>query len=130
MSEAKTASERVRGGWRQWTSEEATEAISAWKASGEDVRTFATSRGISVGRLRRWEKRLAEDDAGTRVGFVEVVPEALRARDRRRDEDRDADAARLVLEARGVTLRVREDIDARRLAELVCALRGETSSTC
>jgi hypothetical protein len=49
-----------RSGWRQWTTDEARRVVSAWRASGLPLATFARKRGLCAERVRWWRKRLGD----------------------------------------------------------------------
>lgn len=62
MSEWDEAPER--GGWKQWTEEEARQTLAEWEESGSSLAAFAKKRGISSQRLSWWCKRLNKPGAG------------------------------------------------------------------
>ena len=65
----------VRGGWRQWTTEDGRRALSKWEASGLPLATWAKRHGIGTERLRWWKTRLAGPKAAAdeRPAFVPAV---------------------------------------------------------
>jgi hypothetical protein len=109
------------GGWTRyvglvrrdsrWSEVEAREALAAWRASGETALAFAASRGVSAQRLWYWQKRLAQSVEPEAVGFTEVRV--------------DHPARSVEIEYGPVRLRVRESIDAERVAAIVRALARE-----
>lgn len=60
----------TRGGWRQWTLDEARSALAEHARSGKSEAAFARDSGCSTQRLQYWRRRLAEID---RVHFAEVA---------------------------------------------------------
>ncbi|SRR6266487_4108312 len=96
------------GGWRQWTEEEGRAALAELARSGEGIVQFARSRGISMGRLAYWKKRLGEGPSGL-PAFVEVPLAA-------------AGRGQIEIAHEGVVVRVREDLDVEHLARIVEAL--------
>ncbi len=106
MGGMRTADGRRR--WRVWGEGEAREALAELSRSGESIVEFTRRRGISAQRIYYWKKRIAET-ASARPAFV-AVPLA------------SASAALIEIAVAGVTIRVREDVDAERLAEIVDVL--------
>lgn len=49
-----------RGGWKQWTPEQAKPVVAAWRASGVPLATYARSQGVSARRLSWWRDQLGE----------------------------------------------------------------------
>jgi transposase-like protein len=49
-----------KSGWKQWSAEEAREALRAWRDSGMSLNAFARRAGLSARRLSWWRKRLGE----------------------------------------------------------------------
>ena len=93
------------GAWRQWSETEARDALARFERSGETELAFARRTGISRQRLRYWRTRLAKT---AKPAFVAVaMPTA---------------APKIEIGVGEVVLRVREDLDATRLAEIVDAL--------
>jgi transposase len=97
-------------GSEAWDESEARRSLGELARSGESIAQFARRRRISAQRVYYWKKRLAETGtpafvavalAPARVGQIEIV-------------------------ADGVTIRVREDLDLQRIAEIVevAARRG------
>lgn len=91
--------------WRVWGEGEAREALAELSRSGESIAEFTRRRGISAQRIYYWKKRIAETAAAI-PAFV-AVPLA------------SAGAARIEIAVDGVTIRVREDVEPERLAEIV-----------
>jgi hypothetical protein len=56
-----------RGGWHQWTEDEARSALAELARSGESVAAFAGSRGFSTQRVRYWKKRQRGSGPGIRA---------------------------------------------------------------
>ncbi|MGO9838672.1 MAG: IS66 family insertion sequence element accessory protein TnpA [Polyangiaceae bacterium] len=105
--ESKTADGRRR--WRHWTEEQARAALVELAQSGVSVAKFAEIKGVSVQRLAYWRKRLRAE-APTR--FVPVdVSTATRSAE-----------PRIEIVVDGVVLRVREELDADKVVDLVDAL--------
>jgi hypothetical protein len=49
----------------RWTADEARAVLARWRASGLTKTAFTERHGLTMERLRRWERRLAEaEDAG------------------------------------------------------------------
>ena len=92
-----------RRGWRQWTEQDAREALAELAHTGESVAGFARRRGVSCERVRYWRKRLADGAPA----FV-AVPVGS-----------DRQGPRIEITTAAVTLRVREDVDLEHLAALV-----------
>jgi transposase-like protein len=46
--------------WRQWTEQDAREALAELTRTGESIAEFARRRGVSGERVRYWRKRLAD----------------------------------------------------------------------
>jgi transposase-like protein len=90
-------------GWRQWTEEDARGALAELSSTRESVTEFARRRGVSVERIRYWRKRLMQRD----VPAFMAVPVT------------DSGRAQIEIAAAGVTMRIREDADLERLADLV-----------
>ncbi len=95
--------------WRQWSEQDAKEALSELARSGEGIARFARRKGVSEQRLHYWRKRLGQTSA---PAFV-AVPVA-------------ASIAQIEIASEAVTVRVREDMDIEQLADLieVVARRG------
>lgn len=62
-----------RSGWRQWTAEEARQALREWRASEAPLETFARQRGLTAQRLRWWRDRLS-DWKGAGPGEASLAP--------------------------------------------------------
>ena len=106
---AKNNSNRVAGRrWRQWTEEEARAVLEELSGSGRSLVEFARSKQVSTRRLSYWKKRLG--DTAPPPAFVSVVlpPEPP--------------SSRVEIVAGRVVVRVRDDVDAERLARIVEAL--------
>ena len=106
-NQQRTADGRRR--WRQWSEQEARDALSELARSGEGIARFARRRGISEQRLHYWRKRLGQTNA---PAFV-AVPLA-------------ASIPQVEIATEAVTVRVREGLDLEHLADLieVVARRG------
>lgn len=89
--------------WRQWTEQDAREALAELARTGESIAGFARRRGVSGERIRYWRRRLAD---GATPAFV-AVPVA------------SAGPPRIEIVAGGVTLRVREDVSLEHLSDLI-----------
>ncbi|MBE2253382.1 MAG: hypothetical protein IAE78_27885 [Myxococcus sp.] len=74
---------RRKSGWKQWTADEAREALKAWKASGRSRSAFARRAGVSAQRLSWWERRLGDwrDTGPAGLKLVPVVTTPLVGRD-------------------------------------------------
>ncbi|MGH8311397.1 MAG: IS66 family insertion sequence element accessory protein TnpA, partial [Steroidobacteraceae bacterium] len=99
---------------RQWTKEHARETLAELEASGETVASFADRKSVSPQRIAYWKKRLSEPAA---TDFVAVT---LPTRS----------PGWLELDAGGVTVRVRDDLDVEQVARLVEALARRVGRTC
>jgi hypothetical protein len=102
-----------RGGWQQWTEDEARTALAELSRSGQSAAEFARCRGFSTARIRYWKQRL--DVTAVIPAFVPVnlpvTPPAVGTRT-------------IEIVARDVTVRVREDLDVEHVARIVGALAG------
>ena len=106
-----------RPSWKHWTEAEARAVLVELGESGSSVAGFARERGVSIGRLTYWRKRLAAPPP---------VPAFVEARAASpKDETRSA----IEILAGGIVLRVREETPAERLAEIVTAL-GRRGRSC
>lgn len=106
MDGLRTAESRRR---RQvWDEGQAREALAELARSGDSIAEFARHRGISAHRVYYWKKRIAEARA---PGFL-AVPVA------------PAGVGQMEIVADGVTIRVREDLHAGRLAEILEVVTG------
>jgi transposase-like protein len=96
--------------WRQWSEQEARDALAELSESGESISQFAHRRGVSAQRIYYWKKRITHTAP---PAFV-AVPLTTTS------------AAQIEIVAEGVTVRVREDLDPARLADIldVVARRG------
>jgi transposase-like protein len=92
-----------RRGWRQWTEQDAREALGELARTGESVAEFARRRGVSGERVRYWRKRLTDGAPA----FV-AIPVGS-----------DRHGPRIEITTPAVTLRVREDVDLEHLAALI-----------
>jgi hypothetical protein len=97
------------GSWQQWTEQDAREVLDELATSGESKAQFARRRGVSTERLRYWQKRLAN---ATAPSFVAVPLAASRAQ--------------LEIAVGDVTVRVREDVELDRLADLLDLVVGRS----
>jgi len=104
MDRTRTADGRRR--WEVWGEPEAREALAELAESGESIAQFARRRGVSAQRIYYWKKRIAETAS---PAFV-AVPLTT------------ATAGQIEIAADGVTIRVREDLDAERLADILDAV--------
>jgi len=100
MDRTRTADGRRR--WEVWGEPEAREALSELADSGESIVQFPRRRGVSEQRIYCWKKRIAQTAA---PAFVAVPLTATRA-------------GQIEISAGGVTIRVREDLDSERLANI------------
>lgn len=101
--------------WRQWTEEQARGALEEFAASGESAATFARRKGVSARRLAYWKKRVR---AKATPEFVAVEMPSPVAREK------------IEIVASGVVVRVREDLDVERVAELVAAIGRRAGGAC
>lgn len=69
---------KKRGGWRQWTPDEARRELTAFQQSGLPLATYARQRGVSGKRLRWWRERLGDWEAAPVNGTAQWVPAVLR----------------------------------------------------
>ena len=97
--------------WRQWTESEARAALDDLAASGESSAQFARRQGVSTQRLAYWRKRLAPTPAIP--AFVSVALPV---------EMSPTAGPQIELVARGVTVRVREDLESAKLAVIADVL--------
>lgn len=105
---------RTRDGrrrWRQWTELDGRAALEELAASDESSAEFARRKGVTPQRLAYWRKRLVATPAIPAFVSLES-PVAATA----------AAGPGIELCARGVTVRVREDLDSAKLALLVDVL--------
>jgi hypothetical protein len=94
--------------WRQWTEQEARAALAELSASGASLAEFAQSKQVSTHRLAYWRKRLGE--ATRPPAFVSVaLPNEL-------------SSSPVEIVSGRVIVRVRDDVDAERIAGIVEAL--------
>ncbi|MFI5302590.1 MAG: IS66 family insertion sequence element accessory protein TnpA, partial [Polyangiales bacterium] len=84
----------------------AREALAELAESGESVAQFARRRGVSAQRIYYWKKRIAESAA---PAFVAVPLTTARA-------------GQIEIATDVITIRVREDLDAERLADILGAV--------
>jgi transposase-like protein len=106
---------RVVGGWRQWTEDEAREALAELASTGESAASFARRRGISTQRLAYWKKRLG---SGTGPKFVAVALPAATS------------PMWIEIAACGVVVRIREQLDVEHVARLVDAIGRRVGGGC
>jgi hypothetical protein len=118
MSEAKRSSRNTRA--KRWTSVHAREVIDQWKASGQTAATFAAQQRISATRLSYWSKQLAQRDIEPPQFVAVPLPASLAPTAR----------AAIEIDVAGLTLRVRADVDARYVVQLVAALRDRGGVRC
>jgi transposase-like protein len=104
------------GGWRQWTEDEAREALAELAASGETQAAFSRRTGVSLARLAYWRKRVSLPET-TAPNFVAVALGGVESR-------------QLEIVAEGVVVRVREDLDVDQVARLVEAIGRRMVRTC
>jgi transposase-like protein len=104
MDGSRTTDGRRR--WQVWGEGEAREALAELSRSGESVAEFARRRGVSAQRVYYWKKRVAD---ALVPAFVAVPVTAPRA-------------GQIEIMAEGVTIRVREDLDSERLADILDAV--------
>lgn len=57
---------------RYWRRDDAEVILSAWRASGESVRSFAERWELNPGRITRWKKRLETEPDDEAVDFLPV----------------------------------------------------------
>ena len=100
--------------WRQWSEQEARDALDELAESGESVAQFARDRGISAQRVYYWKKRNAQ-----------TVPPAFVA-----VPIQTAGVAQIEIAAEGVTVRVREDLDPARLADILDVVARRVRREC
>ena len=67
MKQTNRSRKAGRGG-RRWTSEQAAEVVSQWKASGLSLAAFSRGRGITAQRISWWRDRLAGRDRPAPLG--------------------------------------------------------------
>ena len=94
----------------RWKADEAREVLAQWRRSGMSAAAFARERGLSSMRLSYWAKQLGSEPTAP----VQFVPVALGAAS-------NADAV-IEIAHGGVTLRVRESLDAEHVGQLCAAL--------
>jgi hypothetical protein len=105
--------------WRQWTEPEARAALDELAASEESAAQFARRKGVSTQRLVYWRKRLARTGPAS-AAFVSVaLPVAASI----------ARGPQIEILAGGVTVRVREDVEADTLARII-EVMSRGSATC
>lgn len=106
------------GRQNRWREDEARRVLGEWKRSGLSAESFARVRGVSPTRLSYWSKRLSNANANANAGDeVKFVPVSLRA-----SSDMPEARGKIEIIRDGVTVRVREDLDAEHVARLVSAL--------
>ena len=95
---------------RRWRERDARAALDEFAGSEMSLAEFARSKGVSTQRIWYWQKRLGQTG---RTEFVQVeLPEPSAGLCERRIE--------IALD--GAVVRVREDVDAEKLASIVEAL--------
>ena len=122
MSENKT--ERV---WRRragsWTEDEAEAVVSEFRASGKSPQEFAESRGFSVSRLLKWNRRIANGkQPGAAMQFLPVRISA--SREEECSKVSSANAIEVVLRG-GEIVRVGLGFDVTHLRKVISALEGK-----
>lgn len=88
--------------WQQWSEGEVRKALVELAESGESLAQFARRKGVSAQRVYYWKKRLAQTAT---PAFVAVPLTTGRAQ--------------IEIASDGVTVRVREDLDLSRLADII-----------
>lgn len=97
---------------RQWTEADARAAFEELAASDESSGQFARRKGFSPQRLAYWRKRLAGEALPVPAFVSLALPVATSATSGRQIE----------LVARGITVRVREDVEPEKFAIVVDVL--------
>jgi hypothetical protein len=95
--------------WRQWTESEARATLDELAASEESLAHFARRKGVSPQRLAYWRKRLARARPAAPAFVSVALPVAMSP----------VGGAQIELVARGITVRVREDLESEKLAGIV-----------
>lgn len=104
------------GSLAPWTPAEARRALAELKRAGVNGGKLARARGISGQRIGYWKRRFA-DEAGGAMSFVPVsVPVPATSN----SVSRSGVDIEIVVD--GVVVRVREEIEVERLAQIVGAL--------
>lgn len=97
--------------WTQWSESEARTALARWSSSGLSAARFARELGVSPHRLLYWRDKLGAASASPLAAPAPAfVPVQLIA------------PADLVLTVGDVSLRLRDDTAADRVADLLCAI--------
>jgi len=83
MSERNEAEKAEKSGWKQWTKEQAQQALAEWKESGLSLAAFARERGISSRRLSWWRQRLDKPGASSpkkqpKATVAQLVPAGIK----------------------------------------------------
>ena len=91
-----TTSKLARRGW--WKADEARDALSAWRKSGQPLAVYARRLGVSDTRLRWWRNRLGEWSGAAEPTEARLVPAVV--------TNMAATAAVMVHMPGGVTLEV------------------------
>lgn len=81
MSKRNEATQTTRGGWKQWTEEQARQTLAAWEKSGLPLGAFAKQQGIGAERLRWWRNRLNKPTGASKkqgTTTVQLVPAAVK----------------------------------------------------
>ena len=119
MSKIRKSPESVPSGrrWTQWKEPQARAALASWRRSGLSVAAFCAREGYSETRLRYWSERLGEAlrSGSASMSFVPITVSEVRR------------VQQIEIERAGVVLRVREDLDVNRVAQLVAALAAKPS---
>jgi len=103
---------------RYWRAAEAGQVLTAWRASGQSLSSFADQHGLSRARLARWRERLSGEHSAVPVFHpVQVVVE--------QESQAPEPAAPLELVVQGGRrIRIASGFDAACLAELVRVVEG------
>jgi len=96
---------------RQWTEADARAAFEELAASNESSGQFARRKGFSPQRLAYWREKLAGEALAVPAFVSVALPVAT-----------SATAGQIELVARGITVRVREDVEPEKLAIVVDVL--------
>ena len=115
MAEDESRAADGRRRWQQWREEEAQSVLAEHARSGQSLTRFARERGVSLRRLMYWRKRLSDGGSPAFVAVTLPPPAA------------SPSGGRVEIEADGVAVRVREDLDVEQLARIVAAVRRSRS---
>lgn len=111
-------------GRRRWRPADARVAIEAWKGSGQSVRTFELSHGLSRDRISRWVAKLGSDE--TAASTVTFHPVRVVDGGRERAGAGRSERIEVVL-ADGRRVRVGSGFAAEDLARVLAVLEGGRS---